>query len=234
MLTALSHKSTSMKNTLLLLLLLHLGVSASATTIIHGPFVHSPYILNTGFEETGVPPGWSNTNAVDWDYSTAPIVGSHSLRMTSSGSDAYVNFDPQSTVGVRFVYSIASISGTPYVAELRASSALIGRVRILTTGAIRLYDAAGGTLSTSIAGLVSTGTPYWFWIEYAKGSGADAVFRVYHSTDNTKPGSHSVQHTTGTGTADVSRLLLATNASVEGLFDDVFVAGNPLGSGATP
>lgn len=79
-------------------------------------------------------------------------------------------------------------------------------------GEFKLYSAGEDAFASGSAAN-ATGTTYYIWLEYEKGTGANGVFRLYRSTDTTKPGSPDAAITTSNDTIQVSRFYLGNDWS---------------------
>jgi hypothetical protein len=219
---------------LALLTLVLLALPAQPTTIIRGPVgVASDIFLNENFEGSGTAAGWTNVGtAPNHDSTTSPIEGSHSLRATQSASSTYYAHGAAGEVWYRFAYRVDSLAGTPWVIEVRtAADAILTRVRVLSTGALRFYNPNLTTAGSSTAGQVTAGTNYWIWVRYVKGTGSNAIYELYLSTDRTKPGSATFSVTNGAATDDAARVRLDGTGSTTTDWDEVIGSYAVIGSG---
>ena len=76
----------------------------------------------------------------------------------------------------------------------------------------KIYSG-GGDATASGSAANATGTTYFIWFEYEKGTGANGVLRLYRNTTSTKPGSPDAAITTSNDTFQVSRFVLGNNWS---------------------
>lgn len=193
------------------------------------------YLIAEEFEGTGLPTGFTNyTAAPDYDYTAAPLKGSQSMLANQSTEGAYVDFTGQSELWVRMMFAIDSFSSTPSVVYLRdVSNNNLVYVRVLTTGKLRIYNGDGTQIGTGGTTL-STGTTYYLWVHYKKGTGSNAVVGIYVSSTSTR-GSAEAASTSAKGAADCSRLLLnPAVASTAETYDNLLVSASEIGSGDLP
>lgn len=186
------------------------------------------YLVSEDFEGTGVPSGWTDTGSNNWDYSTspAPLVGSQSLQ---NSADCYVDFTGQSAVWVYFTYYCPStIAATnPWVSLQTSGGVDVAYLRSLNSGDLR--GLAVTTLQTASA-VETINQQYHIWLHYVKGTGANAVFQMYIATTDTRPGSPSVNISTGDATSDVARFRLFKRNVNSTIFDKIRISTSEIGS----
>jgi hypothetical protein len=144
---------------------------------------------------------------IDFNYNTspAPLAGSYSARLASTTGYALMvkTFTGVSPFYIQGMFNIGTINTTADFATLcdvRDAAASVNLATfMIKSGKFQLYDGVNYH-DTGITAL--TNTTYWFWMEYTKGTGANAIGTLYISTTAEKPGSPSVQSTDGNGTAD--------------------------------
>jgi len=91
-----------------------------------------------------------------------------------------------------------------------------------------------GSLVADTAYPVILGTTYYIWLEYHKGSGSNAVAKLYISTNSTKPGSANATISTGTGKNSCNRFYMQfwRTSAVIGVWntvlDDIFVSDTDI------
>lgn len=171
------------------------------------------YIINQGFEGTGydngegTAPFWYESGSVDTEFSTAGfgMVGSNCLELDGSSTSSetgYYTFTGVDDVYAWFYFRTTELPTTiSQVAALQTGFTRNGSLSVLSDG--RLTVKAIGGNSAETIGTLSVNTTYQIWLEYEKGTGSDAVSRVFFSTDGTKPasGNNTASSTDGTGTA---------------------------------
>ena len=175
-----------------------------------------------GFADVGMPE-WGDTDA------PAPIVSGGSLR-NSSGNYSYTTFADNSTLYVFGSYHVASsLSANPYIVEFRKSGTVLSRLRVLSSGALRLYNDTG-TSTDSSAGEITADNTYYYWIKYVKGTGSDSETVLHHAATQTKPGSPLLTITTGAATLDCNQLSYNPSAAVTTYHDKLRVDDVDIGS----
>lgn len=204
------------------------------------------YLVNQGFEGTGYDNSetWTEagTGTIDEDYTTSPIVGSQSLRITLAAQtgSTYAAFTAQDTVYFFARLRFDSITGgaSRTLATFRDGSATVhASLQHSTSGVLRV-SATGGTANNSTDAL-PTATDIYVWFEYVKGTGTNAIARAGWSTDGTKPtlsagAAKACVSNDGTSTAQASRIYLGHSASStidtvwdKTLVDDAVIGSNP-------
>lgn len=218
---------------------LRAGWFFAAATAGGGP----TYLVEQGFEGTGYDNGetWTEsvTDTVDEDYATSPAVGSQSLRIVASANinSTYVSFTAQDTVYAfcRFRW-VTKGAGTYVLATVRTSSGTVqGSISILVTGVLRA--TATGDASATSTDAIPVDTDIYLWMEFVKGTGANAIMRAGWSTDGTKPslaatGAKAAVSSAGTSTAQGARLMLGSSSSntAEFIYDHVLVDDANIGN----
>lgn len=203
------------------------------------------YLVNQGFEGTGYDNSESWTEAgtgVNEDYATSPIVGSQSLAVivSSQSSSTYVTFTAQDSVHFFARVRIESLgnAGSVNIFRFRTSSNTEGAAFQIRADGKASVTADGGTANAATE-VITTGSDLYFWGEYTKGTGSNAVAKFGWSDTSTKPtlsagGARTCSSTNGTGTAQVARLYVGTTTSTtysmvfdRVLVDDVTIGDNP-------
>lgn len=84
-------------------------------------------------------------------------------------------------------------------------------------------------------GFVSADTTYHVWLEYEKGTGANAQIRLYVSTDGTKPGSADAEITNSGMTVQANRFYVGTWGTPAGdIYYDKFRLSRTAAFGSNP
>lgn len=207
---------------------------------VPAPSAGVEYLLTEDCEGTGTPSGWSDsgTGTVDWDYTTSPIAGSHSVLFSTSAQTAFSSNSLAAGISAMYCFFRLRIdSGSGAFAFIRTSTTTQATI-LISSGKLSV-SASGGTSNNS-AGDIPTGENLYIWFEYLKGTGSDAIARAGWSTDGTKPtfsagGATSCVSSNGTATNDVTMLRLGnTSSSTFALvFDTIRVAASAIGSNPT-
>jgi hypothetical protein len=219
-----------------------------AVIIISGPVVAGgggsapTYLVKQGFEGTGYDNSetWYPDGAVNPDFSTSGfgMVGSQCLELEASSASAesgvFQWWTATSPIGSSFLFRFTALPTTlTQVAQIRNGFDVLARLQLLYDGTFYVQATGGSAVQT--VGTLSVNTTYRIWLEYTKGTGSDALAKVYFSTDNTKPasGNNVAQSTNGTVTENAdSFYLLATKDGTgqKHYFDEVRVDDVAIGS----
>jgi hypothetical protein len=196
-----------------------------ALHVMRGPAAASLYLVTSDFEETGIPAAWTTGSSPDWDYTSAPLAGAQSLRMANSSTSATVAFSPANEVWSSFLYNTADVTQSPFICEPRSSGgSRIARVRLLTTGAIRIYRADGtSTGATSGAGVIANNTTYDIVISYNNTTNTLTVY--------TRSGGVSTQRVSDTANdsaSDWGSTSFSPGATVACVWDNLLVSQSDL------
>lgn len=195
------------------------------------------YLIDQNFETPGT--GYDNGETwnsfagggtIDPVYSAAPIVGTQSLNIITTGSNqaaAYTDFTSSDNIYFQFRFRLASFTGASDLFAIYTSGvALIGYIVVLGTGEMNLVSAAGGANNTSTA--IPTATDLWLWFEYEKGTGANGVLRAGWSTTSTKPtlsasGTTTCALTATGNTTQAGRVYLGTvgSSTLNAVYDQI-------------
>ena len=188
------------------------------------------YLVDEDFEGTGTPTGWTGTATINYDYTPA-IHGTESAKITDTGT-TYVttpDFAAQSDVWVFGAFNYSAVTADAIILYLRnATSGNAGYLSIRQSDMkIRFYH---GTTSPSVGTTtISTGTTYYYWIHYIKGTGSDGVSQIYLSTTTTRPSSPELSATNGSGTYDVEHIRYYDwTATSDYIFDVVRVSATEI------
>lgn len=197
------------------------------------------YLLSEDFEGTGIPAGWTTiAGSPNYDYATspAPLAGSQSLGIPS-GASTEAAFTASGDLWVYCKFSVDVISGSPDLFVIKdASDANVCRVRIISTGVIRVYNGAA-VQSDSSAGAYTAGDVRHVWVHYVKGTGAtDGAATLYLSTGTaaTRPDSPTAPPiTTGTATTNADTWAVGGIASTVKVYDTLRISTSEIGSNPT-
>lgn len=195
----------------------------------------SGYLICQGYEGTGYDNGETWTEGginIDEDYTTSPIVGSQSLRISTSTQAGYAfsSFTANDNAYAFFRFRAAALPGaTTNMSTIRDSSGtVLATVALRTDGKLQVTPAGGSAQTTGSA--IATATDLYIWFEYEKGTGSNAVARCGFSTDGTKP--TMTAGSNGTATAQAGRIYTGatSNSSVDWVYDHVLVSTTAIGS----
>jgi hypothetical protein len=176
---------------------------------------------------------WTDTSDVptaNFTYATAPapLEGSFSLRIAApSGIPGKVStYTAQDTVYFYLLLNHATLVGGANSFGLFDSSDGVVLDVSNANPEFRLHCGTTTAFSTAI----TQGTTYSVWGDYTKGTGANAVCHLYHSTTTTKPGSPNITITTGTATTQASKVRLGSNSTAVHIYDHVRISTTAIGS----
>jgi hypothetical protein len=219
----------------------HLSASWSVAGFVINPyrFVTSgtTYLINQNFEGSSYDNGetWTEagTGTVDEDHTGTVIAGSQSLRVNLSAQtgSTYATFTAQGTLYTKFQFRVASTnSGNVTIATIRNGSTTLGTLLLVGANRTLRAVAAGGS-NASASGTIATGTNIYVWLEYVKGTGANAICRAGWATTDSKPaltstGAQTCFSSNGTSTSDANTLYLGhtVSSTYECFFDAVQVS----------
>jgi hypothetical protein len=204
--------------------------------------LNSTYLISENFDGSAACGGgatncqiaWTDTTAgaptANFAYATAPapLEGSFSLRIASSGAilGKVASYTAQDTV-----YFYLLLNHTTLVGGANSFGILDGSGNVVldvsnANPEFRLHCGTVTAFSTSI----TQGTTYSVWGDYTKGTGANAVCHLYHSTTTTKPGSPNITITNGDATAQAASVRLGSFSTAVHLYDHVRVSTIAIGS----
>ncbi len=200
----------------------------------------SGYLVCQGFEGTGYDNSetWTEyipgSSVVNEDYTTTALVGSQSLYLYNGSSwdstRAYTSFTPSGNAYAYAQVRFKTIANSLYFMILEASSTDVAGVQYVNSSTVRL-DC--GTSNNSDSYSISTDTTYHVWLEYQKGTGSNAICRLYLSTTSSKPGTATITITAGSGTGDADGINLDCSGATSGreiIFDKIRVSSSSIGS----
>jgi hypothetical protein len=98
------------------------------------------------------------------------------------------------------------------------------------------YNASDNAVSDS-GQVITNGTTYYIWTEYAAGSGSNGTINLWVSTTTTKPGNPQFSVTTSKSTASAATIHLNSSNGTQWIEDGVLVcsiAKCPTGIGSNP
>lgn len=173
--------------------------------------------------------GWNNHGSPGWGYATspAPLDGTKSLSLVSNANYVDHDFTASPEVGL-FVHINTSSLTNDYVVLRDASGNNLAYFLFTSTGKIQIFDGSGGaeTATSTVAGA----TGYYVWLHRVKGTGADGVLELYHSTTAIRPGSPTLSISNGTTTADAANVQLYNDGGGTFMIDYLRVSASAIGS----
>lgn len=164
------------------------------------------YLINEGFEGTGVPAGWATIlGAPNYGYTTTALAGSKSL-LISPGDLVVSSFASQTSIDAYFMIRLSDVSTTQELFTLCNEDGSSAGIRIGVSGsALYVEDNTGAhNVALSSAG-ISVDTTYHIFASYVQGSGANAMLTLAFSTDGSRPtsGDHFASITNGDSTTAI-------------------------------
>lgn len=189
------------------------------------------YLVSEDFEGSGTADGWVNNNTPDWDYTTAPapLVGSESLGTDNSQDWSTKTFSADNEVWAFCYWNASSFANAPYFLDLlNSGGTTVAKVRILSTGAVRVYN--GTSNAETSAGAVATNTTYCMWVQYIKGSGANGITRTYIAAGSETRPALTKEITNGNATTDCDRVKVGGQVNDITVIDKVRVSASEIGS----
>lgn len=223
-----------MRTLITTILLLALGVSANALTIIHGPVAHSSFLISDdlvyGSNGAATSAGW-NISSVSFNSTTspAPLLGFASSLQATWATSAYRTFTASSDVWIYIPFNVATIGGnTDVVSILDASGNGLARIYRKTDGSLWIYHGSASANTTAL----STGTTGHYWLHYVASNSSNGVLVLHRSTDGTK-GSALLTISSGTSTASAARVTLGSSGNATIYFNKLRVSNTSIGDNGT-
>lgn len=190
------------------------------------------HILTENFEA----PGFENsligsTGGFDADNTEQKYNGSYAMKLTGAANVTWGMPAAKSAIAGRFNLRIADTPSIGGRAILRIGDSISARGNaigyIYLSTARKLYAVHGSTSATATADPVPTDTWVSVYYYYAKGTGANGVFKIgFSTTDNKTADNDEISETTaGTSTADVGNVefLRASTGEVDRWVDAIVV-----------
>lgn len=221
------------------------GTAVSSAQFLLNPYrfgPSAPSYLNQNFEGTGYDNGetwntFAGGGTIDPDYTTSPIAGSQSLRISTSSNSAaaWRDFTNGDSIYLSFRYRLDSVTGSSEILTLHTNGSVTynGYIQIAAGGVMRV-SSGGQVNDTSTA--IPTATDLWVWCEIEKGTGANGAMRAGWSTTSTKPtlsasGTVTCAVSATSLTAQTGRVYLGTTAgttAISQVYDALLIDVSPL------
>lgn len=179
------------------------------------------------FEGTGTPIGWpAPAGTVDYDYTTVVLEGTQSMSLTGVATSQYVWGTTLDSVWMFFTIQFDTTRLTNQFLYFRNASTTVTYLSCL--GARRLYMNCGTAVQTADDFLLPN-TQYYFWLFYKKGTGTNAVAKVYKSLTSIRPASPALTITNGTATLAADRLQISSVANSHNIIDQLLIDNVEIG-----
>lgn len=201
-------------------------------------FICFSQIIDTeNFEETGSPSSFSSWNDVgaDFDFTADPIVGDKSMMLKKSATLAQRCYFSSSLDSLYIFYICRFDSGFDATGS-RPLTRFYGMEAAMYTNASEQLALYAGSVSVPFAGVTWTAdTQYYIWIFIKKGTGADAICRLWRSTKPTKPASVTAEVTDGNSTSQASRVYFhSAAAQFAHTVDEIIISETEIGDYEAP
>lgn len=190
-------------------------------------------IIKENCEGTGRPAAWTNYENdayVNWDYTTAPLAGSQSLRLTcpSGWTVDYASFTEMSPFYLYFMFNVTTEGnkgGNAFDIVHLDNDAFqqIGAITWSANNKLSVMDWDLGGNETTYS--LSTGQTYHVWMERTKG----ASLKVWINTSATKPGT-ATYDATPCYNDGVGLLAVIGDPGIDIVLDNILVCTTQIGS----
>jgi lysophospholipase L1-like esterase len=171
---------------------------------VHGqPTPPAQYLVEEGFEGTGIPINWVKGGSETVDYEATPALLETESVEFADGGTTYLrspDFGYQDEVWVSFTFTISALTGESALMYLRNSTDTgnAGWFAVkVSDSKFRFYHGTISTIFSTVT--IVLGTQYYVWIHFTEGSGADGEAQVYISTTGTRPGTPEISSVNGNG-----------------------------------
>lgn len=175
----------------------------------------------------------SGAPTFDFNYATAPapLEGTYSFRINMSTGDDETGWYKAFTASdaVHFFYIVnAHLRTLSNINFMITDSA--GALLMAVNNAGYEFNIMCGTVNAYSATTMAVDTTYYIWGDYTKGTGANAVCHLFHSTDTTK-GAADITITNGDATGQAARAVLyqSSIASNDFIMDKIRVGTSAFG-----
>lgn len=161
----------------------------------------------------------------DEDSTASPLRGSQSYKFTSGTGDSYIYHAITASDEIYFFARVnIANDASGYLITIQNNTTTVFTVGYNAGNNKFIYN--GATLGHECL----TGTTYYIWGYYKKGTGSDEINRAWVGTTTTKPASTDYEITNGTSTAQANRIYNYDSANGAGAtFDQVLVSTTAIG-----
>ncbi|RYD50070.1 MAG: LamG domain-containing protein [Verrucomicrobiaceae bacterium] len=188
------------------------------------------YLVAEDWQGVAHPAGWVNSG-VDSLYSTAPIVGTQSLRIPPASGSATTPTFEDSAVAWTFLRLRKgnTPTGNNSGITLRNGSTTLCHLQFTVSDQIRYYM---GSSNYTIPGTVPAGVDLALWLRYESGNGSNGKTELYIQTDGSenRPSSPFGAITAGTSTLPFNNLRFSGISGTELIFDKIRIHREEIGS----
>lgn len=219
-----------LKDYIYILAVLFLGTSVSSAQFFINPYVLAvagggggggttyTYLLSQDWDGAGLPSGWyaGGTGSSDPDF-TPSIDGTESLNIVQA-SQYYTSFNNGAPFAATANLTLVGMfKATTFPGDYQEFIALndVSSVATILVAieSNKIYIQSGAGSDAGVM-TISTGTTYYYWLEYEKNTGVNnGKGRIYISTTTTKPGSPDASFTNGTLSNDTVFAALGRNSA---------------------
>jgi curved DNA-binding protein CbpA len=197
-----------------------------ATWVLHSA-AGTTFLIDEGFEGTGWSSGWWTGSTTDPDSIASPLAGSQSLRVDAAEPASYTLSASQADIYGKFLFRASALpaSFATIFTAMDASFNTLFSIKLNSDGTLTV--GGGGIFETTVA-TMSANTLTYIWWRYTKGTGANAVLRIWFNTTDSKPAdgsNNSAGASNGTQTADLD--IIGPHSSIGSVtydFDNVQAA----------
>lgn len=191
------------------------------------------YLVCQNFEGTGYDNGesWTETGATnDPDEAVVVLRGSQSFMqdMTAATPESKISFGNTDPVYGFLLWRIDLDNSEDVITIEDSSNNDCFRLwKNDTQDHLRVY--CGTNWSEASTTTINPDTTYYIWWEYHKGTGANAVCKIWVSTSTTKPATPEIDKTDGNSTYTANKVNLLTYGTSEIYRDQVYVDDAQIG-----
>lgn len=206
------------------------------STVIINPFqVQAASVVTPFFSETfegSDDNTWTDVGAsINRSYTTSPISGSQSLRITPLVGLEYTSapIPAKDTIYGRFRVKPIGHSGG-------GGSLTLSRLGVANDFVFQIQNNARAVIRHGINSSIDSttvfvdGSVYTIWFKYVKAASGDGIYEVWISSagSTTKPGSPEMAQADGTSTAQPGVVAIQATTSDDLVFDDIQLADSAL------
>lgn len=189
---------------------------------------------------TGLPVRWTTANIVTWGTTTGRFSGSNALTFNGNAAGAgtiqtpgpqdaavWAVFDGTSATtsgAIGFAFQINSSRQDAIIDIQTAAAVQKFSVGVSATGALIVCTSAGGTVFTSSAGLVTTGTWYYMEIEWTSNASTGTI-NLYLGGTSLYTGTGLNTGATGAGVVQF-RMFGGGSSGIVHLTDDLYITNS--------